>query len=150
MATNVFASLTDIQSWLPSDKVPIDDANSGKQNIDATRIVKGSLAGMFAPIVIATWVDPDSTPELIRSVTGRLTAAFIYANLTSEEDPGKVSAYAQWLYDGAMLMLAQILAGTLTVIDDNGDPVDTQGSGLLSFFPDDTTTPEFTMDKLFS
>lgn len=146
----MFASKTDIQAWLQPDKIQVDDANSQKPNIEATRIVKGSLAGMFAPVVISTWADPDTTPELVRSVTGRLAAAFLHASIYSEESDREISAYSQWLYDGAMITLSQILAGSMTVIDDNGDPVDTEGSGLLSFFPDDTTTPLFTVDQYFA
>ena len=145
----VFASKTDIQSWLQPDKIQVDDANSQKANIDATRIVKGQLAGMFQPVVIASWDSPDNTPELIRSVTGRLTAAFMHANVYSEESDAEISAYSQWLYDGAMAVLAQILAGTMTVTDSNDNPVDTTGAGLLSFFPNDDS-PLFTIGKQFS
>lgn len=146
----MFASKTDIQAWLRPDKIPVDDANSQKPNIEATRIVKGQLSGVFAPVVIASWADPASTPELIRGVTGRLTAAFLHASVYSEESDRSISAYSQWLYDGAIATLAQIISGFLTVVDDTGTPVDTTGQGLLSFFPDDTTTPAFTMDQTFS
>jgi len=146
----MFASKTDIQSWLRSDKIPVDDANSTKSNIDATRIVKGQLTGVFTPIVVSSWADPDSTPDLIRGVTGRLAAAFLHASIYSEESDSKISAYSQWLYDGAMLILTQIISGSMTVIDETGEPVDTTGQGLLSFFPDDSTTPAFTMDQTFS
>lgn len=146
----MFASKTDIQAWIQSDKITIDDANSEKPNIEATRIVKGALVGMFTPIVVASWADPDTTPELVRGVTGRLAAAFIHAGVYSEESDREISAYSQWLYDGAMALIAQILAGTEIVVDAGGDPINTTGEGLLSFFPDDTTTPQFTMDKFFA
>lgn len=147
----VFASLTDIQTWLEVNKIQVDDANSQKANIDATRIIKGQLAGFFEPVVIASWADPDSTPEIIRSIAGRLTASFMYSTIYSEETASEVSPYAQLLYAQAMMQIAQIEAGTIVVVDDNGDPIDTTGSGLLSFWPDDTTTgPAFTMDGFFA
>lgn len=146
----MFASKTDIQAWIRSDKIVVDDANSQKPNIEATRIVKGQLAGMFSPVVIASWADPDSTPELVRGVTGRLAAAFLHAAVYSEESDREISAYSQWLYNGAIAVLAQIVAGTLTITDVNGNPIDTTGEGLLSFFPDDTTTPLFTVSQIFS
>jgi hypothetical protein len=146
----VFASKTDIQAWLENDKILVDDANSQKSNIEATRVVKGALAGFFAPIVITSWADPDSTPELIRGITGRLAASFIHAKIYSEESDREVSAYSQWLYTQAMLDLNGILNGNLTVVDENGEPVDTTGASLLSFFPDNTTTPLFTIAKEFS
>lgn len=147
---NVFASKTDIQAWLQPDKIKVDDANSQKPNIEATRIVKGALAGMFAPIVIASWADPSTTPELIRGVTGRLAAAFLHARIYSEESDREISAYSQWLYQQAMADLAAIVTGTLTVVDVDEIPIDTKGTGLLSFFPDDTTTPMFTIGREFA
>ena len=149
MAT-LFASKTDIQAYIRPDHIQVDDANSAKQNIEATRIVKGQLAGFFAPVVISSWADPSTTPDVIRGITGRLTAALLYASSFSEESGGEVSAYANWLYAGALAMINQILAGNLTVTDSDDNPIDSGGGGLLSFFPDDTTTPAFTMDQFFS
>lgn len=146
----MFASVTDIQSWLQSDKFQVNDANSQKQNIDATRIVKGALSGVFEPIVIASWADPQTTPPLIRSVTGRLTASFLHAIVYSEESDREISAYSQWLYDGAMAVLAQIVAGSMAVLDDNDNPIDTTGAGLIEFFPDDSVPPMFTMTQEFA
>ena len=151
MATTVFASLTDIQAWLQSDKITVDDANSGKQNLEATRIIKGQLVGFFEPLVMESWVDPESTPEIIRGIAGRLTAALMHAVIYSEESDREISAYSQWLYSEAMAMLAQIEAGTLVVVDEDGIPIDTTGSGLLSFFPDDTApAPSFTVEQFFA
>lgn len=146
----LYAGKTDIQAWLQPDKIVVDDANSGKPNIEATRIIKGQLTGFFAPVVVATWADPNSTPQLIRGIAGRLTASFMHATIYSEESDREISQYSQWLYDGAMALIAQILAGTLVVTDDDGNPIDTTGSGLLSFFPDNTTVPLFTIDKAFN
>lgn len=146
----MFASLTDIQAWLQSDKIQVDDANSGKANLEATRIIRGQLAGFFEPVVIASWVDPDSTPGLIRSIAGRLTASYMHATIYSEESDREISAYSQFLYNDAMMDLAKIIAGTLVVTDDGGNPIDTTGGGLLSFFPDDSVAPAFTMDQFFA
>jgi len=151
MATTVFASETDIQAWLAPDKIQVDDANSEKANIEATRIIKGQLVGFFEPLVMESWVDPDHTPEVIRGIAGRLTAAFMHAAIYSEESDREISAYSQWLYSEALIMIAQVEAGTLVVTDDDGNPIDTTGSGLLSFFPDDTATaPAFTVEQFFA
>lgn len=149
--TTVFASVTDIQAWIQSDKIQVDDANSEKQNIEATRIIKGQLVGFFEPLVIESWADPASTPDTIRGIAGRLTAALMHAVIYSEESDRQISAYSQWLYSEAMMMLNQIETGKLVVTDDSGNPVDTTGSGLLSFFPDDSATaPSFTVDQFFA
>ena len=151
MATTLFASLTDIQAWIQSDKIVVDDANSEKANLSATRIIKGQLVGFFEPLVMESWGDPEHTPELIREIAGRLAAAFMHAVIYSEESDREISAYSQWLYQECMSMLNDIEAGTLVVIDEDGLPIDTTGSGLLSFFPDDTApVPSFTVEQFFA
>src|SRR5436305_6653619 len=111
----MFASKTDIQAWLRSDRIIIDDANSQKPNVEANGIIVGRLAGFFSQLVITSWADPDTTPELIRGIAGRLAAAFLYQSYYSEESTD-VLAYAQWLYNNAVLMLDQIIAGDLIVV----------------------------------
>jgi hypothetical protein len=144
----MFASNTDIQSWLQNDKISVDDALAGKPNIDAARTIKGQLAGVFSPITISSWADPASTPEVIRGIAGRLAAAFIYRKIYSEET-GEIPAYAQELYNEDIGMLVDIKTGNLTVTDNSDEPVDVTGGNLLSFWPNDST-PAFTMDQEFA
>lgn len=145
----MFASNTDIQAWLQNDKISVDDALAGKSNIEAMRTIKGQLAGIFAPVTIASWDSPDHTPSVIRGVAGRLAAAFIYRKIYSEED-NAIPVYAQELYNEAIGMLQDIRLGSLIVTDATEVPVDTTGSTLLSFWPNDTTLPAFTMDQEFA
>lgn len=145
----MFASLTDIQAWLGNNKITVDDAMSAKPNIEATRIIKGQLAGVFTPSMMLTWADPDNTPELIRSIAGRLTAAYIYKQLYSEETT-EIPPYAQDLYNQAIAMLADIRSGAIVVLDVDDEPVTADGVNVLGFWPNDTTVPAFTMDQEFA
>lgn len=142
----MFADKTDIQAWIRSDQVLVDDANSQKPNVEARRTIIGQLSGFFSNIVLQSWADPDSTPEIIRSIAGRLAAAFLYRTLYMTEDVD-VSKYAQAIYDEAISMLADIKVGDLIVVDDDGDPIDVTGTDLVSFL---ATEPFFTMDQTFS
>jgi len=144
----MFASNADIQNFLGDDKIIVTDALAAKPNIEAERLIRGQLAGLFTPLTMSGWNSPENTPELIRGIAGRLAAAFIYRATYSEEGTD-VPEYAQVLYNEAIQMLMDIKDGTLTVVDGGGDPIDSSG-GLLSFFPDNTTTPAFTMDQVFS
>jgi len=144
----MFASISDIQNFLGDDKIIVTDANSSKANIEAERLIRGQLTGVFTTLTMSGWTSPDNTPDLIRGIAGRLAAAFIYRATYSEEQV-EVPAYAQMLYNEAIAMLADIVDGTLTVVDDGGDPIDNTG-GILSFFPDDTTTPTFSMGQTFA
>lgn len=142
----MFASKTDIQTWLRPDKVLVDDANSQKPNIEARRIIVGQLSGYFSQVVLSSWADPDTTPEVIRSVAGRLAAAFLYQSLFSEESD-TISDYAQWLYNNAIQMIMDIKTGEIVVVGVDENPVDADVSDLLGFL---ATEPVFTMTKEFA
>lgn len=146
----MFASKEDIQVWLRDDTISVDDANSAKPNLEAWRLIKGQLSGVFSVAVIQSWVDPANTPSQIRSIAGRLAAAFLYRTLLSIEYDREVAAYAKTILDEAMALIAQIEAGSLIVVDDTDTPIDTTGQGLLSFWPTNETAPKFSMDQEFS
>lgn len=144
----MFASNSDIQSWLGEDKLPVTDAISRKAKVDADRLIRGQLAGVFTLVTLASWDTPEHTPEIIRGISGRICAAYIYKEVYSEETT-RIPQYAQDLYDTAISMLQDIKTGNLIVI--GVDPVTEVPStaGILSFFPDDSK-PKFTMDMEFS
>lgn len=139
-----FASEDDINVHLPLDKIQVDSARYTLLELDAQRIVRGYLAGYIDAATIATWVDPSSTPELIRAIAGRLVAAFYYRERYSEDsldDP----QFAIVKYQEAIAWLVAIQMGTMDI----GTTVD---GGLTleesDFYPNDTVTDEgpfFTM-----
>lgn len=139
------ASLDDINLFLPVDKIKVDTAKYVPFQLDAERIIRGYLAGYFTPATLATWVDPDSTPGLIRAIVGRIVAAFYYRERYAEDqldDP----KYAQNLYDTAMQFLRDIMAGIL-VVEEVTDQPTTDRLTSDDFWPNDTTEPsKFTME----
>lgn len=144
-----FASISDIQTWPREDRIDVNDVNSVKPSTEADRLIRAQLAGVFTPTVIASWVDPASTPELIRSIAGRLAAAYLIRNLYSEES-NEVPAYATELYVEAVAMLTDIRASRITVVGANGVPI-TEATTDISFWPDDSTDgPYFTMSQNFA
>jgi hypothetical protein len=145
----MYASLEDITAWLRDDKVKVSDANSKQPNIDAGRIIRARLSGVFVPAVLNTWDSPATTPELIRSIAGRLAAAYLYRSLFSAESD-EVSVYAQQLWNEAMMVINDIREGDTTVVDADNNPIDTTGSNLLSFFPNNSTQPLFSVNDVFS
>jgi hypothetical protein len=146
----MYASLSDIQGWIRDDVIPVNDANSKQPNIDAGRIIRARLAGVFAPVVLNTWDEPANTPEMIRGIAGRLAAAYVYRKYLSTESNDELSAYAQQLWNEAMMDLDNIRSGNTTVVDENNEPVDSTGANLLSFFPNNTTQPLFSVSDSFS
>jgi|ERR1041385_4727121 hypothetical protein len=144
-----FASNSDIQTWFGDDKITVSDALSFKAKIEADRLIRGQLAGVFTALTISSWTSPGNTPELIRSIAGRLAAAYIYEAIYSEEQTA-LPEYAQKLYNDAIQMLQDIKTGNLIVVGADNNPIEESAGGFLSFWPDDTTSPKFTMDMEFS
>lgn len=136
----------DVQIHLPVDKLQVeeipDDLDEAKK--DAERIIRGYLAGVFAPATLAAWIDPASTPAVIRAIAGRFCAALIYRVRYSEDsldDP----QYAQMKYNEAMDMLNKVISGVIIleeVDDDTATPFDSTW-----FTPNDASTdvPKFHM-----
>lgn len=145
----MYAGLDDISAWLRDDMVPVSDANTKQPNIDAGRIIRARLSGVFVPAVLQSWDAPETTPELIRSIAGRLTAAYLYRSLMSSEEDS-VSQYANELWNEAMGILNDIRIGDTVVLDDTGTPIDSTGSNLLSFFPTNRQSPLFSVNDVFS
>lgn len=150
--TFILADLLDINTHLPDDKIRMTDADDDELQVDADRLVKGNLAGIFTPPTLSSWADPGSTPGLIRAIAGRLIASKWYAERYAEDIPD-ASSYAQALYNEAITMLVEIRSGMLTVLDENGDPIGniSATSSDASFWPNDSTTPApfFTMGMEF-
>lgn len=144
--TQLLASLRDISKHLPNDKVQPNDANTSEWQIEADRIVKAKLSGVFSAVTLHSWNSPDNTPGLIRSIAGQLIAAYLYRSLYSE-DATDIPEYAQTLYDGAIAQLDMIIDGSLTVLDADDVPVPKAEGGLvlgdLDFFPNDAAPGPF-------
>lgn len=144
-------SLDDINNWLnfSDEKLSLDDVNIQGPQVEAQRLIKSLLAGVFTPTILQGWADPDSTPPVIRNIAGEIAAAYIYRDAYSEDNPDVVP-YAQQLYNEAIEKIAEIRAGQIIVVDDSDVPIAETDLALGStdFWPNDTTAgPYFTMDK---
>src|SRR5687768_4214396 len=111
----ILATLDEVNVHLPSDIIQLTNAEDDQLQLDAERIIKGYLAGTFAPLTLAGWSDPTSTPEVIRGIAGRFIAAFYYKLRFAASDP-RVPKYAQDKYDEAWLLLNQVKTGELTLV----------------------------------
>lgn len=136
----------DVQIHLPVDKLNVEEVPDDKERAyeDAERIVRGYLAGVVDAAELATWDigTPNTVPDIIRAIAGRLAAAEIYRVRYSEaslEDPMR----GQVLYQQAMDMLNNIISGAIVL---PGVDPGTQFDNTY-FFPNDgeTDTPKFTM-----
>jgi len=138
----------DVQVHLPADTLKVEGIPDDRARVyeDAARIVRGYLAGVVDSATLALWVEPDTTPDIIRAITGRFAAAEIYRlrfGQGSMTDP----QYAKVKYDEAMAMLMQIIQGHIDV------PGVEEGTAFDNtwFEPTDASTnpPKFVMDGRF-
>lgn len=136
-----FASLTDVNKHYPDDKFYVQDADIPDPGIYADRLIRSRLGGIVDTDIIATWISPDTTPEIIREVSGLLIAAKLYAEAAAE-DEADGSAYAQSLYDEAIRILDEIREGISVIIGVDTEVIDTT-SIEGSFWPNDTTQAPF-------
>lgn len=139
-----FCDDADVQAHLPADKLKFEEIPDDREQLilDAERIIRGHLATVISSATLATWVDPDSTPSVIRAIAGRLVAAKTY-RIRYSEDSLDDPQYAQRLYDEAMQMLMGVVTGAI-VLETVVEPT-TQVDNTY-FWPNSTTDdPKFTM-----
>lgn len=128
------ASLDEINVHLPDDKIEVDSDQYVPLQLDAERIVRGYLAGVFAPATLAGWDTPDHTPGLIRAIAGRLVAAFYY-RLRYSEDSLTDPQYAQIMYNQAMDLLNRIISGEIVLEEVPEDAGTGDHFGAGDFYP---------------
>jgi hypothetical protein len=135
----------DVQNHLPVDKLKFEEIPDDREQLilDAERVIRGHLAGVLSASTLATWLDPDSTPQLIRAIAGRLVAAQVY-RLRYSEDSLDDPEFAQRTYDEAMRLLMGIITGSI-ILEEVEEPT-TQFDNTY-FWPNNSTAePKFTMD----
>jgi hypothetical protein len=138
----------DVQVHLPVDKFLLADYPNdlAKSLLDTERIIKGRLSGTFSPLTLAGWNSPNSTPETIRAIGGRLTAALLYRNRLAQDYPEDAD-YARLKYLEAMQMLEMIVTGELT-LPEVTEEVNT-GMRLTEANYVQLPDPKFSMDMEF-
>jgi len=150
VANELFATVDDINAHLPENKAAISDADDDLLQVEAWRLIRAKLSTTFATTTLNTWADPDSTPDIIRTVAGMVIAAKWYAELYAEDSDADAT-FANNLYLQAMDLLNQIAAGLIVITDDTGEPlVDPSSLSSDDFYPNDTVPPVFTMGKEFA
>src|SRR5688500_12193687 len=105
-----FADLEDINQHLPDTTLQITEQEDGPYQIDAERIIRGYLSNVYTSATLASWTTPNGTPGLIRSVAGRLIAAWFYATKISGETPDW-NDYSDQKYKEAISLLERIQSG---------------------------------------
>jgi hypothetical protein len=83
---------------------------------------------------IATWLGPDSTPKLIRTIIASKYFAWFYFRQYSEDVGETENTYAQKLDARAEMLLAGILDGSIVLVGTTTD------ISTITFYPTDDST----------
>lgn len=148
----LLASLEDINANLPSDaNVPVvvaTEDNTGLIQISIARVIRGYLSRVMDNNILLAWVNPVTTPDIIREVAAKLIASQLFFNRNAEQSLDiDEKSFAQIKYDEAMAILNNIIAGTVVV--PNVLTTATEGMSLLDGWPIDSTDRSFTKGMLF-
>jgi hypothetical protein len=149
--SEILASLSDINAHLPAN-VQISNNSDPSLQVDALRLIRGQLVSIFTPAVLNSWTTPETTPELIRSIAGRLIASKYYAKTLAGNVPDEMAAYAVSLYNEAIGLLTDIKSGAELVVGIDGNVLltDTIGSDSSADMSPISGSPVFSMGRALS
>lgn len=141
----ILASLDDVNAHLDEVVIEATANNTNLVQISVARVVRGYLARIFDSAVLMGWSTPELTPPIIREVASMLIASRVYfAKAQAQNYEISNENFGQRMYDQAMAMLREIIAGDLPV---DGEVPGAAGDLTMDdFFPIDDTDRAFTLD----
>lgn len=146
-----FCTIDTINSYLPAGSnttgpaVEADDQNVQNIQISVDRVIRGYLSRILSYSTMATWTDPDNTPEIIQEISGMLCAAQLFFDQVAASSLDIEDRHvSQVLYDRAIAMLQEVVDGSIIIPDSPAETPETMDP-LLDFFPVDDTDRAFTL-----
>lgn len=145
-------TVNDVRGWVESTKLDITTLD-----LDFLPQLEGEILARLGTVYdITGWVDPGSTPLLVRVIIAKSYSAWIYDRAYSENQASS-NEYAQKLRDNAEMLITGLLDGTIelpgvTAISDQGATFyPTDASSALEPTPDDLSLgpARFSMGRVF-
>lgn len=126
-------TLPDAQAWAENTKLPFSelDTNLLKQ-VESQVITKLQSCGIDTTI-IATWIDPLTTPDLVKSIIAMLYVSWYYDRQYSEEQT-EGNDYAAMLREHGKMLLQGVCDGSIEI------PEAPTLGGKPAFFPTDESS----------
>jgi len=144
MAGQILASLDDIDAQLPDNVIQPDDQNTALLQISVARVVRAYLSTTIDNTTLASWTEPDLTPDIVREASSKLIASQLFFQETSKSSLDMdIRSIGQLLYDQGIALLQQIVAGEIDI--PNVDEITTGSITALDFWPVDATDRAFTV-----
>jgi hypothetical protein len=127
----VIVQLSEVQQWLEGTKLTLGALDADLTDTAQVQV----LSALQAIFDTSLWIGPTETPALVRKIISLYIAGWTYARQYSEATAENKNVYASWLCQRADVLLAGLVAGTLTLAEDP----DAGASNEPSFWPNDTT-----------
>jgi hypothetical protein len=123
--------VTDAEAWAEALKLPITTLDVNLEDGIATQV----LAKLAVVITVTSWLNPSSTPDIVRKIIAmQYVASYINRAQSSEED---LNNYALWLWANAETLIEGLISGAL-VIDPTVPPPPDPSSPL--YYPTDASS----------
>lgn len=145
-------TVQDVRGWVETTKLNITslDLNFLPQLETEVFVRLGSVYD------VTVWLDPDTTPAIVRVIVTKLYAAWIYDRAYSENQ-GIANDYAAMLRSNAEMLISGLIDGTIEIpgqtplSDQNPSFYPNDASSALDPTPDDSSLgpARFSMGKVF-
>jgi hypothetical protein len=150
-------TLDEVQPWLEESKLRLAQDDELVEEVTASPLVLGKLAARFDT---STWVDENTTPEIVRKCIAMLCAAWRYNKHYSESEDGAGNPYANKLermvWGDPPDFMGGIIGGILAGSIDIGTVDGPAAEGTIAFYPTDAAeiidegqAAKFSMGKVF-
>lgn len=133
-----YATAEEVNEFLNEEIIQVATGDFDLEGDEAGRVIRAYLSvSHISAATMDTWVDPATTPEIIRSIAGRMIACQVFGRAFSG-NADEVSPYAQWLYNEAMSMLNGIITGTIVITELPDGVTATSHISEDYFYPNDS------------
>lgn len=144
----ILASLDDINANLDGDVFNATDENTVLIQVSVARVIRGYLSRIIDQPTLNSWQTPETTPDIIREIAGKIASAQLYVALSARTSyTVDDKSFSQKMYDEAMVLLNMVVQGTIPIPGITETPV--EGLSTKDFFPTDATDRAFTMGQQF-
>ena len=126
--------IQEAQAWSEKTKLDLGTALDGELEASISSQVISTIAQVYD---VSSWVDSSTTPRLVRSIIAMDYVAWWYDRQYSE-DAGGGSSYGALLRSRADMLVAGILAGTISLVD----VVPVTDVGQPAFYPNDISSAD--------
>lgn len=129
-------SLSEVAAWVEPAKVPINVLDSEL----LLQLEEEVLVQLTSQYTVTPWIDPDTTPKIVRVIIAKMYASFYIDRAYSENQDGG-NDYAARLMANASMLLTGLVNGSFELPESSAT-----NPSSPSFFPTDVSSAQTPTD----